>query len=138
MIDLLKLEKRLLRDCRLTIDGHILWTGAQSNKHGAFTFEGKNYAPHVVSAMLYLPNYNERLWTLHKPSCNIGLCIAPSHLYQGTHRDNCKDMVIAGTHRQTRKTHCPRGHEYTSENTRIHKNGARDCKKCAEWRHLIR
>ena len=29
-----------------------------------------------------------------------------------------------------RKTHCPRGHEYTPENTRISKRNERTCRAC--------
>lgn len=29
------------------------------------------------------------------------------------------------------RTHCPQGHEYSPENTRVRKNGHRDCRECA-------
>jgi hypothetical protein len=34
------------------------------------------------------------------------------------------------THHNTTKTHCPYGHPYTPDNTRITKQGARQCKTC--------
>ena len=33
-------------------------------------------------------------------------------------------------HANRRKTHCPQGHEYTAENTRIDRNGKRHCRTC--------
>lgn len=52
-----------------------------------------------------------------------------------TYGENNKDLVRHGTHWQTIKTHCPQGHEYTAENTRIYHNPngwlARSCKTCA-------
>lgn len=37
-------------------------------------------------------------------------------------------------HRNAHKTHCPRGHEYTEENTYVHGN-KRHCRICAANRH---
>lgn len=51
-----------------------------------------------------------------------------------TYGENNKDLVRHGTHWQTAKTKCSRGHEYTPENTRVYHNPngwtARFCKKC--------
>lgn len=46
---------------------------------------------------------------------------------------NKLDMVRHGTHRQTRKTHCPQGHELTDSNLdqhRLEKYGQRTCLTC--------
>jgi len=40
--------------------------------------------------------------------------------------------------RTHRVTECRYGHEYTPENTRVTKNGGRDCKKCHKYRSRIR
>lgn len=52
------------------------------------------------------------------------------NLVYGTHRENMLDINRYGVHHNTRKTHCPRGHQYDEENT-IVKNGSRFCKRCA-------
>lgn len=31
------------------------------------------------------------------------------------------------------RTHCPQGHAYTPDNTRIRRNGARGCRACDRW-----
>jgi hypothetical protein len=49
---------------------------------------------HVISAILWLPDYNPRLWTLHK--CDIRSCFNPEHLFQGDNRLNMIDMWNKG------------------------------------------
>ena len=73
-------------------------------------------------------------------SCNHSNCIEPEHIYEGTHTDNMWDLKKAGNSRffgkhNREKTHCPHGHEYTEENTKIYR-GYRWCKTCEreEWR----
>ena len=55
-----------------------------------------------------------------------------SNLRWGTHVENAHDTVRNGNHHNVKKTHCPRGHEYTEKNTRIDKRtGGRLCRACA-------
>jgi len=55
----------------------------------------------------------------------------PSNLSWGTYSDNNLDAVKHGTHWQARKTHCPKGHEYTAANTILGTNSnGRPCRKC--------
>jgi hypothetical protein len=53
------------------------------------------------------------------------------NLAWGTPSENAVDSVIHGTHRNTRKTHCKRGHEYTPENTYRFADMSRVCRTCA-------
>jgi hypothetical protein len=68
-------------------------------------------------------------------SCDNPPCVNLEHLSVGTQRDNSKDMVAKGRSYQTRKTHCPQGHAYSTENTRLTPAGARLCRACdnARW-----
>lgn len=54
-----------------------------------------------------------------------------SNLRWDTRTANSLDAVRHGTNRQTQRTHCPQGHEYTPENTVLERGGrARRCRKC--------
>lgn len=53
----------------------------------------------------------------------------PSNLRYGTRSENMRDALRHGTHAQARKTHCPSGHPYSPENTRVVKGG-RYCIEC--------
>jgi len=45
--------------------------------------------------------------------------------------ENCKWSTMSEQNRNRRpKTHCPRGHEYTAENTYVYPSGARQCRTC--------
>lgn len=62
----------------------------------------------------------------------------PGNLAYGTHAENVRDQVTHGTARNGRaeRTHCPRGHAYTPENTYL--NGStrkRSCKTCVHDRY---
>ncbi len=52
------------------------------------------------------------------------------NLAWGTPSQNIYDQIDHGTHRNARKTHCIRGHEFNEANTRIDKMGRRVCRAC--------
>lgn len=60
---------------------------------------------------------------------DIGTDNRIENLRWDTHSANQIDSVRNGNHREARKTHCPKRHEYDSKNTRIYK-GKRFCRKC--------
>lgn len=54
-----------------------------------------------------------------------------SNLEWGTKSENERDKLRHGTHPEARKTHCPKGHEYTPENTYHNKKANyRMCRAC--------
>jgi len=54
----------------------------------------------------------------------------PQNLRWDTRAANIRDSVRNGTHHMARRTHCPKGHQYTPENTYRYPNGSRCCNEC--------
>lgn len=54
-----------------------------------------------------------------------------ANLQWGSHTENMRDMLRHGTHNLAFRTHCKHGHQFTAENTRIARSGARVCRTCS-------
>lgn len=91
------------------------------------TGHGKSLRAHRVSYELYCGPIPSGLLVLHR--CDVRSCVNPNHLFLGTHTDNVRDAVKKKRNYEVRRTHCPKGHPYSPENTRMHA-GARECKTC--------
>lgn len=65
--------------------------------------------------------------------CMVKSCCNPNHLRAVTHKVNSTENVKGASWQiNIMKTHCPQGHEYTPENTRVrHAKHGRECKTCA-------
>ena len=70
-------------------------------------------------------------------ACDVRCCVNPDHLWEGTPKDNIQDALTKGVkfghpnHAALSKTHCPQGHPYDKENTRIKRGtNIRQCKEC--------
>lgn len=60
--------------------------------------------------------------------CRVPRCVNPAHLEPVTHKVNIL-RGVGHTAVNAAKTHCPRGHEYTPENT-VYERGSRICHVC--------
>jgi hypothetical protein len=101
-------------------------------------FRGEMIGAHVVVAQLFL-NYDRSsgLQVLHK--CDNSRCCNPKHLYIGTQSQNIRDCVARGHHHEATRTHCPYGHEYTTESTYWRPDGkGRYCNTCRVQRDAAR
>jgi hypothetical protein len=118
--------------------GCMEWQGSfQSTGYGRFGLN-TGYGPTVWFAHRLAYEY----WVGPIPDglvidhlCRNPRCVNPEHLEPKTQRGN---LLAPGSQSPTAKraavTHCPRGHEYTEENTRRKKiNGTRQCKACDSY-----
>lgn len=71
------------------------------------------------------------LLACHKDDiCNDEKCVNPDYLYAGTNSQNQRDAYRKGKiSSNSLKTHCPKGHAYTKENTLL-SQGRRNCRTC--------
>jgi hypothetical protein len=67
----------------------------------------------------------------------IGTDNRAANLCWGTSSENQLDVVRHGHHAEVNRTHCPAGHEYTPENTRV-RGGKRACLACNRIRDRAR
>ena len=77
----------------VTESGCWIWTG-QANRYGAISIDGIMRRAHRVAWELYRGPILDGLEVCH--SCDVGLCVNPSHLFLGTHKDNCDDRDRKG------------------------------------------
>lgn len=112
--------------------GDYCWLWAElktGSGYGRVYLRGMQYAHRVVYSLIVGP-IPDGMTLDHL--CRVRHCVRPAHLEPVTQAENARRGATAVRNRA--KTHCPRGHEYTPENTRWYRN-ARRCKACKRrWR----
>lgn len=103
-----------------------IWTAALNNAgYGAFGLDGKIVRAHRLAYESTIGSVPVGLELDHL--CRDRACVNPYHLEPVTHQVNMQ-RGDTGKHLADR-THCPSGHEYTPENTRIYRS-MRYCREC--------
>lgn len=62
--------------------------------------------------------------------CDNPPCVEITHLRLGSPKENFQDSIAKGRNYYKNRTHCPKGHPYDEENTRLNQRGHRGCKSC--------
>lgn len=136
-----RIEASLARNTAILPSGCIVWTRRlKRGGYGAMClwYRGKRTAFLVHRAAWVLKHGT--VAPLGNPLdhlCRNTACCNPDHLEPVSQREN----VLRGIGRtavNSKKTHCPQGHEYTPENTYTCKNNSRYCKECQRVRDRLR
>ena len=108
-----------------TESGCWLWLGTtKPYGYGNFAYMGESWRAHRFSYEHFKGPITKGLEVDHL--CRVRSCVNPDHLEAVTHLENVRrGRADYNKH----KTHCPKGHPYNVENTRIYK-GWRKCRTC--------
>jgi hypothetical protein len=95
---------------------------------------GRRARVHVLVAQAFLGPRPDGYFVCHRDGDPANNRL--ENLYYGTPSDNVRDTMRHGRHWQVQKTHCPRGHPYSPENTRIWgpTGNHRKCRACERVR----
>jgi hypothetical protein len=121
------LEERLLSNKYIDpiTECWIYLGGTNGDGYGWMEYNNRPYTTNRLSAYLYLGldlNNPKELACHNDSKCKRKDCFNPDHLYIGDKTSNMRDKSKS-------ITHCPQGHEYSKENTRMYK-GRRNCRIC--------
>ena len=136
------LEKLYLQSRHDSETGCIEFTGSKTSKgYGKIKVKQVQYLTHrimAVAAGKMVENSSLQIDHL----CSNKICMNPEHLEAVTYGINLKRAFDRGerprfapNNANKAKTHCPKGHEYSVQNTYISlKNNGRQCKTCLKFR----
>jgi hypothetical protein len=103
------------------------WRGGTRTGYGRSAVDGRLTESHRLAYELLVGPIPDGLQIDHL--CRNRACCNPLHLEPVTQRENVLRSEALSA-KNARKTHCPRGHAFTDENTYVDRDGWRRCRKC--------
>jgi len=112
-----------------------LFTASLSPRgYGRFAINGRPRFAHRIAYELLIGPIPHGLILDHL--CRIRACVNPAHLEPVTNRENLlRGVGLTATN--AAKTHCPKGHEYTPQNTWTSAKNQRHCRTCRRDRRRL-
>ena len=110
------------------------WKASKKDGYGLFRYNNKTGKAYRFAYELLIGEIPKDKQIDHL--CRNHSCVNPQHLEVVSQKENIRRGFGVGVI-NAKKTHCPKGHEYSGENTGIHR-GQRYCKHCHRERELIR
>lgn len=102
------------------------WLGFRHCGYGRFTANGHAGYAHRWAYEYFVGPIPDGYHIDHL--CRVHYCVNPDHLRTVPEKVNIL-AAFGWSGLNARRTHCPKGHEYTPENTYVHR-GQRDCREC--------
>lgn len=137
--------RRFLEKISIQESGCWLWTASKPSGYGQFRItEIEPWNPvfaHVLSYRLAIGEIPDGYHIHHKTEngCIGPACVNPAHLECVSPSRHIDLTPTCPTAINRNRTHCVRGHEFTTENTRVVKDGiGRSCRACEKIRDAQR
>jgi hypothetical protein len=126
-----KAWSRFVSRCQPEPNGCIRWLGEITRYgYGRFHVAGRGVRAHRYSFEHFKGPIPQGLALDHL--CRNRWCVNHEHLEAVTPAENLRRSAIAPATINAAKTHCPKGHEYTPENTMPRSLGRKRWRECRE------
>jgi hypothetical protein len=111
-----------------------VWQGWTRRGYGQYSLWGRSWGVHQIAYILEHGSTPEGLQIDHL--CRNRACVRASHLEAVTQLENLH-RGFSPSALNIGKTHCPKGHEYTEDNTYRNNKGSRSCLTCRRERSSL-